>query len=105
VPTSPSKTRRTLSPTFNTTGLASAAAALYAGVVMIVNAVNHHGVINPQVIVAAVAAAAFLYARFRVTPIADPKDGNGTPLAPVTGPGVVVTSIPNKPGPQGGPTA
>jgi hypothetical protein len=44
------------------------------------NATHHHGVIDPQVIVAALGAAAFLYARFKVTPVADPKDGNGQPL-------------------------
>lgn len=47
---------------------------------MILNAVNHHGVINAQVIIAALTAAAFLYTRFKVTPVADPKDGNGQPL-------------------------
>ena len=44
------------------------------------NAAHHHGVIDPQVIVAALGAAAFLYARFKVTPVADPRDGNGNPL-------------------------
>ena len=47
---------------------------------MIWNATHHHAVIDPQVIIAAVGAAAFLYARFKVTPVADPKDGNGQPL-------------------------
>jgi hypothetical protein len=47
---------------------------------MIWNASHHHAVIDPQVIVAALGAAAFLYARFKVTPVADPKDGNGQPL-------------------------
>jgi hypothetical protein len=47
---------------------------------MIWNATHHHAVIDPQVIVAALGAAAFLYARFKVTPVADPKDGNGQPL-------------------------
>jgi hypothetical protein len=47
---------------------------------MIVNAAHHHAVIDPQVIIAALTAAAFLYARFKVTPVADPKDGNGQPL-------------------------
>jgi len=50
---------------------------------MIWNAANHHAVIDPQVIVSAAGAAAFLYARFKVTPVADPKDGNGQPLAAV----------------------
>ena len=47
---------------------------------MIWNATHHQGVIDPQVIIAAISAAAFLYARFKVTPVADPKDGNGQPL-------------------------
>ena len=72
--------KRALAPSLNPTGLGSAAAAVYAGIVMILNAVNHHAVIDPQVIVAALGAAAFLYARFKVTPVADPKDGNGQPL-------------------------
>lgn len=69
-----------LTPALNPTGLASAIAAIYAAVVMVWNATHHQGVIDPQVIVAAIGAAAFLYARFRVTPVADPRDGNGQPL-------------------------
>jgi hypothetical protein len=72
--------KRALSPSTNATGLASAAAAIYAAAVMIYNAVNHHAVIDPQVVIAAIGAAAFLYTRFKVTPIADPRDGNGNPL-------------------------
>jgi hypothetical protein len=72
--------KRALTPTLNPTGLGSAAAAIYAAVVMIWNATHHHAVIDPQVIVAAIGAAAFLYTRFKVTPVADPKDGNGAPL-------------------------
>lgn len=47
---------------------------------MIWNAAHGHGVIDPQVVIASLGAAAFLYARFKVTPVADPKDGNGQPL-------------------------
>ena len=47
---------------------------------MIWNATHHHAVIDPQVIIAALGAAAFLYSRTKVTPVADPKDGNGQPL-------------------------
>jgi hypothetical protein len=72
--------KRALSPATNPTGLGSAAAAIYAAAVMILNATHHHGVIDPQVVIAALGAAAFLYARFKVTPVADPKDGNGQPL-------------------------
>jgi hypothetical protein len=74
--------KRALAPSLNPTGLGSAAAAIYAAVVMIWNATHHQGVIDPQVVIAALSAAAFLYARFKVTPVADPKDGNGQPLQP-----------------------
>lgn len=72
--------KRALSPSTNPTGIGAAAAAIYAAVVMVWNATHHQGVIDPQVIVAALGAAAFLYTRFRVTPLADPRDGNGNPL-------------------------
>jgi hypothetical protein len=72
--------KRALTPATNPAGLGSSLAAVYAAAVMIWNASHHHAVIDPQVIIAAVGAAAFLYARFKVTPVADPKDGNGQPL-------------------------
>ena len=72
--------KRALAPATNPTGIGSALAAVYAGAVMIWNASHHHAVIDPQVIIAAVGAAAFLYSRMKVTPVADPKDGNGQPL-------------------------
>jgi hypothetical protein len=81
--------KRALTPSLNPTGLGSAAAAVYAAVAMIWNATHHLGVIDPQVIVAALAAAAFLYSRFKVTPVADPKDGNGQPLAVAAGPKLI----------------
>ena len=84
--------KRALTPSLNPTGLGSAAAALYAAVVMVWNATHHHGVIDPQVVVAALGAAAFLYARFKVTPVADPKDGNGVPL--VAAPPLPVIAMP-----------
>jgi hypothetical protein len=59
---------------------------------MIFNAVNHHAVIDPQVVIAALAAAAFLYARFKVTPVADPKDGNGQPLVATQPPPVITVN-------------
>ena len=74
--------KRALTPSLNPTGYGAAIAAIYAAVVMIWNAAHHHGVIDPQVVIAALGAAAFLYTRFKVTPVADPRDGNGTPLAP-----------------------
>lgn len=76
--------KRVLHPSLNPTGISSAIAAIYACAVMIANAVNHHGVISPPVIVAAAAAAAFLFARGKVTPVADPRDGNGQPLTVTT---------------------
>lgn len=82
--TSPSPVKRALSPATNATGLASAIAAIYAAVVLIINVVQHHAAFNPEVIVAAISAAAFLYARFRVTPLADPKDAVGNKLVPLT---------------------
>jgi hypothetical protein len=84
--------RRVLAPSLNPTGIGSAIAALYAAVVMIWNATHHQGVIDPQVIVAALGAAAFLYARFKVTPVADPKDGNGNPLLPAPVGGTVIAA-------------
>lgn len=72
--------KRALAPATNPTGIGSAAAAIYAAVVMILNATHHQGVIDPQVIIAALTATAFLYTRFKVTPVVDPKDGNGQPL-------------------------
>src|SRR6266567_122201 len=80
--------KRALTPATNPAGLGSSAAAIYAAVVMILNATHHHAVIDPQVILAALGAAAFLYARFKVTPVADPRDGNGVPLK---APGPVIT--------------
>jgi hypothetical protein len=85
--------KRALSPSTNATGLGSAAAAIYAVVVMVWNSTHHHGVIDPQVIVAALAAGAFLYSRMKVTPVADPKDGNGVPLL-TSAPTVTVLPMP-----------
>jgi hypothetical protein len=78
--------KRALTPATNPAGLGSAAAAIYAAAVMIWNATHHHGVIDPQVVIAAIAAAAFLYSRMKVTPVADPKDGNGQPLVAAAAP-------------------
>lgn len=71
---------RLTSPSLNPTGLMAAAGAVYAAVVMITNAYHHKGVIDPQVIVAAVGAVAALLTRQVVTPVADPRDGNGDAL-------------------------
>lgn len=74
---------RNLNPATNATGIGAAVGAIYAAVVMIMHAAHHEGIIDPQVIVSALTAAAFLWTRFRVTPVADPRDGAGRPLAPV----------------------
>lgn len=79
---SPGPVQRAVSPTYNATGISAAAAAIYACVIMIWHATHHQGVIDPQVIIAAIGAALFLYSRFKVTPVADPKTADGTPLVP-----------------------
>jgi hypothetical protein len=84
--------KRLLSLNLNAPGYGAAAGAVYAAVVMIVHATHHHGVIDPQVIVAAVGGGYFLWTRFKVTPVADPKDGNGKPL--VTAPVQLVMNMP-----------
>jgi hypothetical protein len=93
--------KRALTPALNPTGLGSSAAAIYAAVVMILNATHHRGVIDPQVVVAALGAVAFLYARFKVTPVADPRDGNGVPLrvqgVPAGLPAVTSAGLPAQP--------
>ncbi len=73
---------RALSPNTNVTGIGAAVAALWAAAVMTWNATHGHGVIDPQVDISAITAAAFLYTRFKVTPVSDPKDGAGRPLVP-----------------------
>jgi len=72
--------KRLVYPTLNPAGLMATAGAVYAASVMIYNAMHHHGVIDPAVIVAAVGAVAALLTRQVVTPVADPHDGNGEPL-------------------------
>lgn len=72
--------KRLASPSLNPAGLMAAAGAVYAAVVMILNAVHHTGVIDPQVLVAAIGAVMALLTRQVVTPVKDPKDGNGNPL-------------------------
>ena len=72
--------KRLVYPTLNPAGLMATAGAVYAASVMIYNAMHHHGVIDPAVIVAAVGAVAALLTRQVVTPVADPRDGNGDAL-------------------------
>lgn len=71
---------RPLNPSLNAPGYMAAAGAVYAAAVMIYNAYYHHGVISAPVIVAAIGAVTALLTRQVVTPVADPKDGNGNPL-------------------------
>lgn len=72
--------KRLVHPALNPAGLMAAAGTAYAATVMILNAYHHKGVIDPQVIVAAAGAVAALLTRQVVTPVADPRDGNGEPL-------------------------
>ena len=74
---------RPLHPALNAPGYMAAAGTIFAATAMIYNAYYHHGVINVPVIVAAVGAVAALLTRQVVTPVADPKDGNGNPLVPL----------------------
>jgi hypothetical protein len=80
----PGTIRRLLHPALNPGGYMAAAGAIYAAIVMIVSAANHHGVVSVPVIVAAVAAVASLLGRHVVTPVADPRAADGTQLIPVT---------------------
>src|SRR5258708_39691846 len=96
--------KRILSPVTNSAGLSAAALAVYAAAVMIYNVSNHHGVIDVPVIVAALAAVSALSTRQKVTPVADPPDGNGQPPVPApppTGPPLPsdVTGAPPAPQP------
>jgi len=94
--------KRYLSPNLNPAGLMAAAGAVYAAAVMIYNVIHHHGVLSAPVIVAAVSAVLALLTRQVVTPVADPRDGNGQPLtaaapAPLQAPAVTV--LPPEPPP------
>jgi hypothetical protein len=75
--------KRVLSPKLNPAGYMSAGLAVYAAVVMIVNVVHGRGVVDPPVVVAGVSAVLALLTRQAVTPVADPRDGNGAPLQAV----------------------
>lgn len=77
---------RLVNPVTNPAGYLAAAGAVYAAAVMIYNAMHHHGVIDTAVIVAAIGAVGALFTRTLVTPVKDPKDGNGQPLLPVAPP-------------------
>lgn len=71
---------RIANPVTNPNGYIAAIGAVYAATVMIYNAVQHHGVIDTNVIIAAAGAVLALFGRTLVTPVKDPKDGNGNSL-------------------------
>jgi hypothetical protein len=74
---------RGLKPSLNPAGYMAALGAVYAAAAMLANAYNGHGVIDPQVVVAGAGAFLALLTRQAVTPVKDPRDGNGNAL--VTG--------------------
>lgn len=86
---------RALNVSTNPAGWMAAAGAVYAAAVMIYNAYNHHGVIDTNVIVAAVGAVGALLTRQVVTPVADPKDGAGRSLYPAPLGGIVAPPPPS----------
>jgi len=100
----PGRLRRAAAPALNPGGYTAAAAAVYAAVVMILNAVHHHGVIDIPVIIAALSAAAALLGRHAVTPVADPRAADGTPLVKLPDPVISITpAAGSSPFAQGGP--
>ena len=74
---------RALSPQTNAPGLLAAAAAVYAAVATFYNWQNSKTPIDWNVVFAAATAVAAAWTRGKVTPIADPKDITGAPLAPL----------------------
>jgi hypothetical protein len=87
--------KRLLSPSTNMAGLSATAGAVYAAALMILHVVQHQAAFSVPVAVAGIAAAAALLTRQAVTPIADPKDGNGAPLitAPPPAPAQPVPAV------------
>jgi hypothetical protein len=83
----------------NPTGYIAAASAVYAAALMISNAVHHHGVIDTPTIIAAVTAVSALLTRQVVTPVAQPRDGNGNLLVPALAQGALTTVASPVPGP------
>ena len=73
---------RMLNPLTNPNGYLAAAGAVFSAAVMVTNAVHGHGIIDVPVIVGAAGAVGALFSRTLVTPVKDPKDGNGAPLKP-----------------------
>lgn len=77
---------RLLHPATNPAGYTAMAGTVYAAAVMIYNAYHHHGVIDVNVIIAAIGTVAALLTRQVVTPVADPVNGAGVPLVPAPAP-------------------
>jgi hypothetical protein len=73
--------KRTLSPSLNPTGYMAAAGTIYAAAKMIYDVTHHHGYWSTPVLIAALGTAWAFYTRFKVTPVGDPRDGNGQPMA------------------------
>jgi hypothetical protein len=71
---------RALNVKTNPLGYTIAAALVFIAGSVIDTLARHHGAITTPVIVAAVTAAVSALTRQLVTPVADPKDGNGHPL-------------------------
>jgi hypothetical protein len=68
---------RLLTPSKNAPGLSAALALTYA----LVQAIAYHKPFgSPLVYLPLIAAALAAYTRTQVTPVADPRDGNGNPL-------------------------
>lgn len=76
---------RALNVSTNPAGWLAALGAVFAAATMIYNAMNHHGVIDTSVIVAAIGAVGALLTRQVVTPVSDPKNGAGMPLVVAEG--------------------
>jgi len=77
---------RMVNPLTNPNGYLAAAGAVLGVAVMVDNAVHHHGTVNTTVIISMIGAVGALFARQYVTPVRDPKDGNGTALTPAQPP-------------------
>lgn len=62
----------------------AAALATYAALAMLYRAlIDHTGPVDTDVLVAAAGALYSLYTRWKVTPVAEPKDANRVRLVPV----------------------
>jgi hypothetical protein len=75
--------KRLLTPSLNPTGLTASAGVLYLIVQSILNYRAHSAIIDPQVVIAAIGTVLALLTRQVVTPVKDPRDGNGAQLGQV----------------------